>query len=446
MMQDLCYLPSRIAGVPLFGFGILFVVWCSLAAAWSLWHVARHGWRNADLGGHLVSIGLVAAVLVFLGRMTLDRNGVERGIPIRGYGVFLLLGITSGMVLAIYRGSLRGLSAEVMQRLAMWMFVPGVVGARLFYVIQYRAEFQRDTFGETLYACLRLTEGGLVVFGALLGAAAGFVWFCYRNRISPLPLGDVIAPSLLVGLAFGRLGCLMNGCCYGGMCDYPWAITFPSQANSTHDPSPVYARQFHSGVFDGLSLATQGSQVVVAQVTADGLAARAGLQVGDIVVRVNGRAVSSSELAHDLLSMPGEPVRRIVELVDGRTLNWTLELPSRSRPVHPTQIYSAINALVLLLFVLTLEPIVQRDGVLIATTLTLKPITRSLLEVIRVDEGGLGSFGLTISQTVGLAILLFALGLWYVIVRRPVGRERSICGSGPPIAEPQPARFRNNNA
>lgn len=442
MMQDLCYLPARIAGFPLFGFGVLLVVWCVLASVWMLWHVTRHGWRNTDASGHFVSIGIVAAVLVFLGRMTLDRNGVERGIPIRGYGVFLLLGITSGIVLATYRGYRRGLSAEVIQNLAMWMFVPGIVGARLFYVVQYRAEFQGNSLGETLYACLRLTEGGLVVFGALIGAAAGFAWYCYRNRISPLPLGDVIAPSLLLGLAFGRIGCLMNGCCYGGMCDYPWAVTFPSQANSTHDPSPVYARQLHSGVFDGLLLATKGSQVLVAHVDADGLAARAGLQVGDIVTRVNGIAVSSSQVAQDLLAMQDGPIRRTVELTDGRTLTWTLELPPRSRPVHPTQIYSAINAIVLLLFILALEPMVQRDGVLIASALTLKPITRGLLEVIRVDEGGVGGSGLTISQTVGIAILLFALGLWYVIFRRPAGRKWPICGPGSQVSEPQIARTR----
>ena len=53
-------------------------------------------------------------------------------------------------------------------------------------------------------------------------------------------MGDVIAPSMVLGLAIGRLGCLLNGCCYGGQCDLPWAMTFPYG-------SPPYADQIRHG-------------------------------------------------------------------------------------------------------------------------------------------------------------------------------------------------------
>jgi len=80
----------------------------------------------------------------------------------------------------------------------------------------------------------------------------------------------------------------------------------------------------------------------------------------------------------------------------------------------------------LLLFLLALEPLVNRDGVLIATALTLKAITRSLLEVIRDDEASVGATGLTISQIVGLGILLFAVGIWFRIAQQPPSRTRQI--------------------
>ena len=45
--------------------------------------------------------------------------------------------------------------------------------------------------------------------------------------IRPLLLGDIIMPSLFVGLGFGRIGCFLYGCCFGGKCDLPWAVQFP---------------------------------------------------------------------------------------------------------------------------------------------------------------------------------------------------------------------------
>jgi len=373
-----------------------------------------------------MTFAVVAAVIIFLGRMTFDRSGIERGIPIRGYGLFLLLGIVSGVALAAYRGSKRGISPEVIQNLAVWMVVPGIIGARLFFVLQKWPEFHRDSWRLTLVEILRLTEGGLVVFGALIGAVVGFVCFCRRYTIPPLPLADVIAPSLLVGLACGRLGCLMNGCCYGGLCSYPWAITFPEFSNAAQDYSPVYGNQLYYGVFDGVKLTTNDSKIAVESIESTGPAAAAGLRLGDVISTINGVPASTLEVARELLFRVANGAQRTVELQDGRTLQWTVPLPPRSRPVHPTQIYSTVNAVLLLLFLLALEPLVNRDGVLIATALTLKAITRSLLEVIRDDEASVGATGLTISQIVGLGILLFAVGIWFRIAQQPPSRTRQI--------------------
>ncbi len=74
---------------------------------------------------------------------------------------------------------------------------------------------------------LKFTEGGLVVYGSLIGAGLAFLVYCKKHKLPMLKLADIIAPSLVIGLAFGRSGCLLNGCCYGGVCDKPWAITFP---------------------------------------------------------------------------------------------------------------------------------------------------------------------------------------------------------------------------
>ena len=128
------------------------------------------------------------------------------------------------------------------------MCVTGIFGARLFYIIEYWDEYQKPTVSATVLAIINYTKGGLVVYGALAGAGAATIVFLWRNKLPVLKLCDIIAPSLLVGLALGRVGCFLNGCCYGGQCDLPWAVTFPGNTGSESNPaSPPYLKQASTG-------------------------------------------------------------------------------------------------------------------------------------------------------------------------------------------------------
>ena len=109
-----------------------------------------------------------------------------------------------------------------------------------------------------------------------------------------------------------------------------------------------------------------------------------------------------------------------IETADGETYEWAIEqLPQRSLPVHPTQLYSAMNAFSLCLVLVAWFPFRRRDGEILALMLTLYPISRFVLEAIRTDEGGRFGTGLTISQIVSLAMLLAAAGLWVYLQRFP---------------------------
>jgi len=80
-------------------------------------------------------------------------------------------------------------------------------------------------------------RGGLVYYGGLVGASLGFILYA---RLKKLPLwkgADILAPSIALGYVFGRIGCLMNGCCYGRVCELPWAIQFPN--NPMHGTSSM---------------------------------------------------------------------------------------------------------------------------------------------------------------------------------------------------------------
>ena len=97
-------------------------------------------------------------------------------------------------------------------------------------------------------------------------------------------------------------------------------------------------------------------------------------------------------------------------------------LPSRSLPVHPTQLYSAVNAFFLFFLLLALEPFCRHEGMLFAMMLTIYPITRFLLEIIRTDESAVFGTGLSISQNVSLLLLASVAVLWYFVLKRPPGR------------------------
>ena len=86
-----------------------------------------------------------------------------------------------------------------------------------------------------------------MVYGGFMAGVLGLLAFAYKYKLPALALADLIAPSMLLGLAFGRLGCLLNGCCYGGVCTLPWAVTFPPQ-------SFAYLSQIERGQMYGFRL------------------------------------------------------------------------------------------------------------------------------------------------------------------------------------------------
>ena len=136
-----------------------------------------------------------------------------------------------GLWTASRRALLEGIAPERIIDLGPWLIVGAIVGARILYVITFwREEFAGKPLGEMFM----VWRGGLVYYGGLVGASLGFILYA---RLKKLPLwkgADILAPSIALGYVFGRIGCLMNGCCYGRVCDLPWAIQFPNQSNAWH--------------------------------------------------------------------------------------------------------------------------------------------------------------------------------------------------------------------
>jgi phosphatidylglycerol---prolipoprotein diacylglyceryl transferase len=151
------------------------------------------------------------------------------GFPIYWYGV--LAGV--GFVLAFWTGSRRaareGLPGEAIMNLAPWIIGGAIIGARLLYVINY---WDEEFAGRPWHRFITIGRSGLVFYGGLIGASLGTIIYCWKNRYPLWKVGDVMGPSVALGHAFGRIGCLMTGCCYGRACSLPWAIHFPPGSNA----------------------------------------------------------------------------------------------------------------------------------------------------------------------------------------------------------------------
>lgn len=142
-------------------------------------------------------------------------------LPIRSYGLAMALAFIVGIWLARRRARVAGLNPDTIIDMAFFVIIASVAGARAAYVIVHWQGFAGDPA-----AMLRIWDGGLALYGGLAaGFLAGLLFFRAR-RLNPWAGADLVAPSLAVGIAIGRFGCFMNGCCFGKPCELPWAVSF----------------------------------------------------------------------------------------------------------------------------------------------------------------------------------------------------------------------------
>ncbi len=258
-------------------------------------------------------------------------------IRVYGFGLMLFLALVAALNLARWRARKSKLDEEIIGDLAFAVILGGLAGARLFYVIQHREKL------ESWVDAFKFWEGGIVLYGSFIGAAAGFLFIWWRRRFPFWATADAIAPAIALGVAFGRIGCFLNGCCFGDVCDIrqvPWALSFPE-----------------------------------------------------------------------------------------RTLPWiehveTGRIPAtalRSLPVHPTQLYSAVDGVLLMTLLLAYYPLRRRDGQVLALLLMLYPVSRYFIEHLRGDERVFVG-GMTISQTLSLGVFAMGLLIWIALLRWPPGR------------------------
>ena len=166
-------------------------------------------------------------------------------LHIRSYGVMLAIAFLVGTWIALADARARHLDEDRLIGVILTALIAGVIGARMLYVMEHLEEF-RHAWG----SLLALWQGGLTLYGGVIaGTAAGLI----AARRAGLPMwivADTLTPSLALGTAFGRVGCFLNGCCYGRPTKLPWGVVFPpdSFAGLEFGSLPVHPSQLYAAL------------------------------------------------------------------------------------------------------------------------------------------------------------------------------------------------------
>jgi len=163
-------------------------------------------------------------------------------VAIRSYGTLLMLGFIGGLLLAGRQAKRLGLPRQLAVDLGLWVLVGGVLGARALFVALNWTDFAAWP-REALYLW---QTGGLSFHGGLAGGVAAGALLAWRRRVSFWALADLATPGIALGYGLARLGCFLNGCCYGSPTSLPWGVRFPFFPDSQvltelSHPTQIYA-------------------------------------------------------------------------------------------------------------------------------------------------------------------------------------------------------------
>lgn len=163
----------------------------------------------------------------------------------------IALAFMAGLWTATLRARREDISAERIGDVVLWLMVGSILGARVVYVTTY---WHEEFAGQPIFEIFAIWHGGLVYYGGLIGGIAGALAYMLWKKMPIWKTADVLAPSIALGSFFGRMGCLLNGCCYGRQTDLPWAITFTNplahELSNTPLNVPLHPTQIYDGVLN----------------------------------------------------------------------------------------------------------------------------------------------------------------------------------------------------
>ena len=396
-----------------FSQAVLYVV-AVLLLGYGIWA----GWRNAPgsvdrkSGKELpptkeqrtqraVIYGVLFAALIYLGLhyalpATAFLGSKGEGFPLHTYGLMLMAGFAAAILVSARLAQREWGGAEGIRRrndamdLAVWVVVGGIVGSKVLFIIVTPKDFLDALGSGSLWKVLGALGGGFVFYGGLIGAALAVWWFCRARKIPFLRMADVIAPTVALGQAFGRLGCFAAGCCWGkpASLHLPWAVRFPGAGRA----------------LDLFGQHTSGAIAFDSQ---------------------------SQELRRWVIESTGQvfdhPVPGAIRISD-----WVAQ-HGTTIPIHPTQLYESLAQLLLFVLLMIARRYRRFHGQILALYLIGYSIIRTTVELFRgdfergtlhklIDQVPLDAWW-NVSTSQFISLVMFGLGVTLLVRRSSATRE-----------------------
>lgn len=294
------------------------------------------------------------------------------GLSVKSYGLMMVLGFLVAMYVIRRLSRGMGENAEHITSAALYSLICGVVGARIFYVVHYWRQFR----GRGLLEIFAVWKGGLELLGGVVLAILVITIYLRAKKLPVRRYLDILAIGLMLALAFGRIGCFLNGCGFGRPSSCPISVRFP---------------------YDSLAYQSQTSPDFS-----------------------RNRAKPYLDLPDDFFT--DGYLKPYKMLTDEQKYEVT-KGKYRSLPVQPTQLYASGLALVVSLILYLFwrwgrgfekkgktPPAIVSSGSTFALMFILYSICRFFLEFIR-DDNPFGANGLTVSQNISIAMFVFGFVL-----------------------------------
>ena len=245
-----------------------FILWILGAGALLFFSFAQSyglakGWKTGRIIGLGIIFILVGDLIVYLIAKALNvPNELFVGaVNVYAYGFMLTIAFIVGTIITVYAAKRERVDSEIILDLIFSIIIGALIGARIMYVVLKLDEFltyETTMIGDqeqlkfllmpTLRKIGAIHQGGLSVHGGVIGAMLLSAAYTKIKHLNYWKLADLFAPALALGTAIGRIGCYLNGCCYGVTCKNPdawYAISFPLNSHTGVTPEPRHAAQLY---------------------------------------------------------------------------------------------------------------------------------------------------------------------------------------------------------
>ena len=305
-------------------------------------------------------------------------------LTVKSYGLMMVIGFLAAVTLIRYLSRDITPDPQLITNAALYSLIGGVFGARVFFVLHHLNDFKQDPV-----SVFKIWSGGLELLGGVILAVAIILFYLIYHKLPIRKYLDILAIGLMLALAFGRIGCLLNGCCFGKPTDLPWDIRFPYNSFA-----------YRSQINPNLERNRPEPQLILPR---------------DEYISFIDKDGHWHPKQFEYLTD-----KQKIEVTTGKY---------RCLPVHPTQIYSslagAVCCIILFLFWRRSKKnskILAKPGCTFSLMFILYGIIRFFMELLR-DDNPFEFDGLTISQNISIVMII--LGSVLIVVFQKINPKSS---------------------